>query len=114
MNYTKKASRNQENAVFIESELMAKFYFNDFVNSFLQSAPLRLTGGGSGGNVNDDKPFGYTKSLNQIPAQFRPYIKKGKRPVGATKTPKKFPLKRKSVGSPRKRAAIKKWCFENK
>lgn len=61
MNYTVKASRNQENAVFIESEAIAAFYFNDFAISFLKSAPLRTTagsgsGGGGGGAANDDRP----------------------------------------------------------
>lgn len=100
---TKKASRNQENAVYVESELLAKFYFNNFVNSFLRSAPLRVTGGGSGGTVNEDKPFGYVSS--NIPPQFRPFIKttvkryrpysnKGKKPT-VKKTSLKQSKKRK-------------------
>jgi hypothetical protein len=98
MNYTKKASRNQEKAVFIESELMATFYFIDFVNSFLRSAPLRLTGSSSSGQVNDDKPIGFVPahSVNHIPPQFRPYIKKhnGAKPQRMTKMPKKDTMKK--------------------
>lgn len=73
MNMTKKASRNQENAVFIESELMATFYFNNFVNSFLHSAPLRTTGDSSSGAVNDDKPLNFGSP--SIPNHYRPYVK---------------------------------------
>lgn len=42
MNYTLKAKRNQENAVFIEDERLARFYFDDFVNSWMQSESLRI------------------------------------------------------------------------
>lgn len=41
MNFTAQSGRNQENALFIEDPTIATGYFHDFVNSFLQSDPLR-------------------------------------------------------------------------
>ena len=40
MNPTKRSSRNQENAMFIEDATIATAYFNDFANTFLISKPL--------------------------------------------------------------------------
>lgn len=83
MNMTKKASRNQENAVFIENENIATFYFNTFVNSFMQSAPLRTTGGSSSGAVNDDR----AATASPIPSQFLPFIKNGIKKKKSTTRP---------------------------
>jgi hypothetical protein len=54
MNMTIKASRNQENATFWENEEAAQFYFNDFVSSFITSAPLRTDGASSVNGTNND------------------------------------------------------------
>ena len=71
MNGTIKSSRNQENAVFIESEHIARFYFNDFASSFIPSEPLRITGkassfGGGGTNVNNDTPVQQSPLLSAV------------------------------------------------
>jgi len=70
MNGTIKSSRNQENAVFIESEHIARFYFNDFASSFIPSEPLRITGKatsfGGTGNVNNDAPTQPSPFLNLV------------------------------------------------
>lgn len=54
MNYTIKASRNQENAVLIEDDNIARFYFNDFATTFMQSGALRTEGASSTDQVNND------------------------------------------------------------
>lgn len=71
MNYTIKASRNQENAVFIESEAIAQFYFNDFANSFGQSESLRTTGPSSTNNINNDSSSSLT-TRESIPIGYPP------------------------------------------
>jgi len=41
MNFTENSKNNQENAMYIENEILAKHYFDDFALSFKNSARLR-------------------------------------------------------------------------
>lgn len=41
MNWTRRAGRNVENALLLEDAALARAYFDDFANTFLQSRPLR-------------------------------------------------------------------------
>lgn len=53
MNMTHNSTCNQENAQLIESSELARYYFNDFLNTFLVSETLRDSSapfGGSGGD----------------------------------------------------------------
>lgn len=111
MNYTIKASRNQENAVFIESELIARFFFHDFACSFLTSAPIRTTGPSSTNNVNNDVPSSSSSSSYSSGGGYTPmprfskpksqgvteFTKKKKRPPLTVKQHNHFAAKTKKI-----------------
>jgi hypothetical protein len=94
VNYTVKASRNKENAVFIESELIARFFFHDFANIFMHSGQLRLDGPSSTNQVNNDAPS--YRPPNRFATPISPGIVK-KKSKPAVKRNASFAKKAKSV-----------------